>query len=91
MKNIRKQAELMGHTVVGKLKRLDNCVTRVKGQDREYREYKDDEGTIHNASSPYSEDSDHIMVYADTLNQCKAIIDARIRYSADIRRFSDIV
>ncbi len=36
MKNIRKQAELMGHTVVGKLKRLDNCVIRVKGQDREY-------------------------------------------------------
>lgn len=47
--------------------------------------------TIHNASSPYSEDSDHIMVYADTLKQGKAIIDARIRHSADIRRFSDIV
>lgn len=46
---------------------------------------------IHDTSSPYSEDSDHIMVYADTLKQCKAIIDARIQYSADIRRFSDII
>lgn len=47
MKNIRDQAVLMGHAVVGKLKRLDNCTTRVKGQDRNYREYQDEEGTIY--------------------------------------------
>lgn len=47
MKSIRKQAELMGHAVVGKLKRLDNCTTRVKGQDRKYREYQDEEFTIY--------------------------------------------
>lgn len=45
---------------------------------------------IYNTASPYSEDSDHIIVYADTLVQCKAIIDARIQYGADIRHYIDI-
>lgn len=45
---------------------------------------------IYNTASPYSEDSDRIMVYADTLDQCKAIVDARIQYSADVRRYRDI-
>lgn len=45
---------------------------------------------IYNTASPYSEDSDHILVYADGMDQIKAIIDARIQYGADIRRHSDI-
>lgn len=45
---------------------------------------------IYNTASPYSEDSDRITVCADTLEQCKAIVDARIQYGADIRRYSDI-
>ena len=45
---------------------------------------------IYNTSSPYNEDSDHITVYANTLEQCKAIVDARIQYGADIRRYSDL-
>ena len=45
---------------------------------------------IYNTASPYSEDSDHITVYADTLEQCKVIIDARVYYDADIRYYSDI-
>lgn len=45
---------------------------------------------IYNTASPYNEDSDYITVYADTLKQCKAIVDARLKYNADIRQYSDI-
>lgn len=45
---------------------------------------------IYNTASPYSEDCDHILVYADGMDQIKAIVDARIQYGADIRRYSDI-
>lgn len=45
---------------------------------------------IYNTASPYSEDSDRITVYAETLDQCKAIVDARIQYGADIRRYDEI-
>lgn len=40
---------------------------------------------IYNTESPYSEDSDHILVRAHSVRECKAIIDARIQYQADIR------
>lgn len=45
---------------------------------------------IYNTASPYSEDSDYITVYADTLEQCKAIVDACIQYNMNIHRYSDI-
>lgn len=44
---------------------------------------------IYNTASPYSEESDHILVYADGMDQIKAIIDARIKYGQDIRHYTD--
>lgn len=45
---------------------------------------------IYNTASPYSEDSDRILVRAQTVKQCKAIIDARIEYGADVRSYSEV-
>lgn len=40
---------------------------------------------IYNTESAYSEDSDRILVNADTLKAAKEIIDARIETGRDIR------
>lgn len=40
---------------------------------------------IYNTASPYSEDSDHILVNAETLKDCKKIIDVRISTGQDVR------
>ena len=40
---------------------------------------------IYNLDSPYSEESDHILVRANSLAQCKKIIDLRIEYKVNIR------
>lgn len=45
---------------------------------------------IYNTASPYSEDSDHILVSADNIKQAKAIITARIDTGRDIRNYYDI-
>lgn len=45
---------------------------------------------IYNTASPYSEDSDHILVRAQNVKQCKAIIDVRIEYGADVRSYSEV-
>lgn len=45
---------------------------------------------IYNTASTYSEDSDHIIVRAQTVMECKAIIDARIEYGADVRSYSEV-
>ena len=46
---------------------------------------------IYNTASPYSEDSDHILVDADSVMGAKRIIDARIDSGHDIRRAWDLV
>lgn len=59
----------------------------------EYRGYiidVDDLGRpyIYNTASPYSEDSDRILIYIDgtrQLEQAKAIIDARVEYGPPVR------
>lgn len=61
----------------------------------EYRGYvidSDDLGRpyIYNTESPYSEDSDHILVHACSVQECKEIIDARIQHNADIRSYSEV-
>lgn len=45
---------------------------------------------IYNTESPYSEDSDHILVRANSIQECKSIIDARIQHRADIRSYSEV-
>lgn len=45
---------------------------------------------IYNTESQYSEDSDHILVRARSIKECKAIIDARIHYRADVRSYSEV-
>jgi transcriptional regulator with XRE-family HTH domain len=40
---------------------------------------------IYNTDSPYGEDSDHILVQADTVMDAKRIIDARIETGQDVR------
>lgn len=45
---------------------------------------------IYNTASTYSEDSDHILVRAQTVRECKAIIDARIECGADVRSYSEV-
>lgn len=45
---------------------------------------------IYNTESPYSEDSDYILIRARSIRECKAIIDARIQYKADIRSYSEV-
>lgn len=46
---------------------------------------------IYNTASPYSEDSDHILVNADNIKEAKAIIDARVASGRDIRSYTDAV
>lgn len=45
---------------------------------------------IYYTQSPYSEDSDHILVGARNVKECKAIIDARIKYQEDIRSYFEV-
>lgn len=45
---------------------------------------------IYHTDSPYSEESDHIPVYADDVKQIKAIIDARIESGQDIRHYYEV-
>lgn len=41
---------------------------------------------IYDKTSPYGEDSDHILVYCTSVKDAKTIIDLRIQYGQDIRR-----
>jgi hypothetical protein len=45
---------------------------------------------IYNTASPYSEDSDHILITAASAKEAKAIITARIDTGRDIRSYYDI-
>lgn len=47
MKNIRKQAEEMGHTVAGTLKRLPDEEYKLHGERLTARVYTDSEGTVY--------------------------------------------
>lgn len=40
---------------------------------------------IYNTASPYSEESDHILVNCSTAEEAKAIIDLRVQYGQDVR------
>lgn len=40
---------------------------------------------IYNTASPYSEESDRILIQATTTNEAKRIIDARITTGQDVR------
>lgn len=40
---------------------------------------------IYNTESPYSEESDRILVRASSVRECKEIVDARIQTHMDIR------
>ena len=45
---------------------------------------------IYNTGSPYSEDSDHILIFgAGTISDAKTIIDARVSSGRDIRDISE--
>ena len=46
---------------------------------------------IYNMDSPYSEDSDHILIYGiEHISDAEAIIDARISSGRDIRSISEV-
>lgn len=46
---------------------------------------------IYNSSSPYSEDSDRILIFGvNKISDAKAIIDARISSGQDIRSLSEV-
>lgn len=47
MKTVRQQAEAMGHSVVGGLKRCKDDVFRKNGEEIRNRIYVDDEGTVY--------------------------------------------
>lgn len=45
---------------------------------------------LYNSASPYSEDSDHILVGASTLAQAKALVDARVETGQDVRNYTEL-
>lgn len=47
MTDIRKQAKVMGHAVVGPLKRVKDDVFRKDGQEVRLKQYVDSEGTLY--------------------------------------------
>lgn len=49
--SIKKQAEKMGHTVVGALKRIADDVFEKNGEEIHFKQYIDEEGTLYAANS----------------------------------------